>query len=202
MYTKIENKQEAWEKGIGTSLSGYLTDVTYYALVQVFGEPTLPNPSPDNKVQKEWVFEDEYGNIFTIYDWRTFDLDRTMNELTTWNVGSKVDASLFIQWIQHKLDSYAFPSLQPQFQQLKDPITSLSEIDLDKQYLVHIQEYERFTTGLSTMFTMKGSQVRSFLQQQRQDQLDEGEQWTDQMLEIHCFTGDGDDLYEVYELPI
>jgi hypothetical protein len=86
----------------GTSGSGYIK-ATYNQLVEALGEPTYNTPSGDNKVQKEWVVEFE-GNIFTIYDWKTFDVDYTMNELDEFNVGSKVPANKFISALQEKIN--------------------------------------------------------------------------------------------------
>ena len=76
-------------KFVSTCLQGYV-DVTYKELVEMFGEPTL-GLSGDEKCQMEWVFNivDKEGNEerFTLYDWKTYDLDYTKNELKTWNIG-------------------------------------------------------------------------------------------------------------------
>ena len=67
---------------------GMLRGVTYRNLVELLGEPTFDEPSGDDKVQKEWVIE--YGNeIFTVYDWKTYDVDYTVNELDSWSIGGK-----------------------------------------------------------------------------------------------------------------
>jgi len=71
----------------GTSLSGYL-NVTYNQLINVLGEPTYNHPSGDNKVQVEWVVEFE-GNLFTIYDWKTYNREYTENVLDRFHIGSK-----------------------------------------------------------------------------------------------------------------
>lgn len=82
----------------GTSLSGYV-NITYKQLVEILGEPTFDEASGDDKVQKEWRVEYK-GNLFTIYDWKTYDVDYTMNELNRFNVGSKVDVTEFITAIE------------------------------------------------------------------------------------------------------
>ena len=82
----------------GTGLAGYI-DTTYNKLVSVLGEPTYNTPSGDSKVQVEWVVEFE-GNLFTIYDWKTFDRDYTENVLDRFNVGSKVNCSSFVIYLQ------------------------------------------------------------------------------------------------------
>lgn len=78
----------------GTSLKGYLVGVTYNDLVQTFGQPTYPNRSEDDKVQKEWVFSWK-DNTYTIYDWKTYDEKYTIYQLTKWNVGAKSGASIY-----------------------------------------------------------------------------------------------------------
>lgn len=102
MYIKL-SKEEVGIKHNGTSLSGYLPEVRYSDLVKAFGEPTFLEPSGDNKIQKEWVFEDEDGNTFTVYDYKTYDEFFTMNENTDWHVGSKVPAHEFIHWATERL---------------------------------------------------------------------------------------------------
>ena len=93
---KVLSKEEAFNKG--TSFKGYM-NATYNQLVEALGEPTYNEPSGDNKVQVKWVVEFE-GNIFTIYDWKTYSREYTENELTTWNVGGKTSAFDFIQEVE------------------------------------------------------------------------------------------------------
>jgi len=100
MFTKITDTNEY---ASGTSLSGFLHDVVYDDLVNAFGEPTHPEPSGDDKVQKEWIFIDKVGNKFTIYDWKTYDVQHTINGYSRWHVGSKVSADKFIGWCLKKL---------------------------------------------------------------------------------------------------
>jgi hypothetical protein len=102
-YVKL-SADEVGKKTNGTSLSGYLPKVTYSQLVEIFGEPTLGEPSGDNKVQKEWVFEDEDRDIFTVYDYKTYDENYTMYENTDWHVGSKVPVGEFIAWVERNLN--------------------------------------------------------------------------------------------------
>lgn len=86
----------------GTSLKGYLY-TTYNELVELLGEPTyLPEDSGDGKVNFEWVveFNDE---IFTIYDWKTYDPEYSMNELDQWNIGGKTYCGDFSDFIESKL---------------------------------------------------------------------------------------------------
>ena len=94
---KLEKDQvgkESW----GSSLKGYIK-CTYQDLIRVLGEPTYPFPSGDSKVQKEWVVEyDE--KIFTIYDWKTFDPEYTMNELDRFHIGGKTPVHDFINKLE------------------------------------------------------------------------------------------------------
>lgn len=86
----------------GTSLSGYI-HTTYNDLVKVLGLPTYDEPSGDDKTQVEWIIEYK-GDIFTIYDWKTYDREYTLNELDRWNVGSIVSAREFIEVLNQKLN--------------------------------------------------------------------------------------------------
>jgi hypothetical protein len=86
----------------GTSRAGYI-DATYNQLIKTLGEPTFDTPSGDNKVQKEWVVEFE-GNIYTVYDWKTYDVNYTMNELNEFNVGSKGNARKFIESLTKEIE--------------------------------------------------------------------------------------------------
>ncbi len=73
---------------VGTSLQGYLRGYSYSQLIEAFGKPTYNEPSGDDKVQFEWVFNFK-GKTFTLYDWKTYDREYSMNELDTWNIGGK-----------------------------------------------------------------------------------------------------------------
>jgi hypothetical protein len=86
---------------VGTSLSGYI-QANYRQLVKALGEPTWDEASSDDKVQIEWVCEFE-GNLFTIYDYKTYDREYTMNELDEFHIGSKVAADDFIKMLEVKI---------------------------------------------------------------------------------------------------
>jgi len=106
---KFENKEEVSTYGdgiIGTCLQGYLASgIKFNDLHKAFGTPTYNQPSGDGKVQREWVFEYK-GNIFTIYDWKTYDLNYTLNEYDRWHVGGKTSPDEFIAIVE-KLTSEA-----------------------------------------------------------------------------------------------
>lgn len=76
----------------GTSLQGYIEDVTTQQLIEMFGEPL--KGSADGKVTMEWVIETQittedgdadYG-VFTLYDWKGSAPDIDSTEWTI-NVG-------------------------------------------------------------------------------------------------------------------
>ena len=87
----------------GTSLKGYLHNTTYSELIEAFGEPTFNKESGDGKIQFEWVFKFN-EEIFTLYDWKTYDVNYTINELTTWNIGGKTYYGDFSDHIEQILN--------------------------------------------------------------------------------------------------
>lgn len=101
---KVKNVQKALQLIGGTYLVGKLVGYTYSELVALMGEPTFAEESGDGKVQKEWIVIDG-DNVFTIYDWKTYDVEYTMNELTMWNIGGKTSAYEFIDKLEAKLNT-------------------------------------------------------------------------------------------------
>ena len=97
----LRNQEFASNQVCGTSLKGY-TKVTYKRLVEVLGPPTFNEASADDKTQVEWVVKFR-NNYFTIYDWKTFDREYTLNELQIFHVGGKIDAFNFIVALENKL---------------------------------------------------------------------------------------------------
>ena len=86
----------------GTSLKGKIEGFGFEELAHVLGQPTFNEPSGDGKTQVEWVVK--FGeDIFTIYDWKTYDRNFTLNELTSFHVGGNVPATFFIQALERKL---------------------------------------------------------------------------------------------------
>jgi hypothetical protein len=63
-----------------------LRNVSYPELLAILGEPTYDEASEDDKVQVEWVINVN-DEIYTIYDWKTYDRYFTENELTNWSIG-------------------------------------------------------------------------------------------------------------------
>lgn len=97
----LTDKQLASSRTGGTSRQGYI-NATYKQLMDILGEPVFNTPSGDNKTQVGWVVEFE-GKYFTAYDWKAYDRDYTINELTEFNVGGISDASDFITLLEGKI---------------------------------------------------------------------------------------------------
>jgi hypothetical protein len=85
----------------GSSLKGYI-NLTYNQLVQILGEPTFPEESGDGKVQVEWIvkYQDE---LFTVYDWKTYDRNYTKNKLDRFNIGGKTSSSYFEDYLERSV---------------------------------------------------------------------------------------------------
>jgi hypothetical protein len=100
----IKEKEEGRWITNGTHLQGHI-NVTYSQLVDALGYPLYgPEDSGDGKVQFEWVFKCN-GEVFTLYDWKTYDTEYTINELNRWNVGGKTNAGNFIDSLIQLIES-------------------------------------------------------------------------------------------------
>ena len=87
----------------GTSLKGYV-NATYDELFDLLGEPTFNEESGDGKVQVEWNVK-YLDEVFTIYDWKTYNRDFTLNKLDVFNVGGKTYAGDFIEYLEKRLQN-------------------------------------------------------------------------------------------------
>lgn len=70
----------------GSSRIGTLEDMTYLDIARRVGPPTIFYDGDDEKVQCEWIFKVN-GDIFTIYDYKTYSYSYTVKELKHWSVG-------------------------------------------------------------------------------------------------------------------
>lgn len=104
-------KKEVGNLDVGTSKSGTLRGVTYLELLSTLGNPTYNEVSSDDKVQVEWVIEWD-DEIYTIYDWKTYDREYTINELNTWSIGSKVPSYAFEEAIINLIDKDVLDTLK------------------------------------------------------------------------------------------
>ena len=104
MVKVIRNEQEALQAMNGTFRVGEINR-GYFDLELALGEPTFDTPSGDDKIQVEWVCKFK-GNVFTIYDWKTYDRDFTLCELNQFNIGSKArgyEVAEFIEFLEEQI---------------------------------------------------------------------------------------------------
>ena len=95
-FIRFENVSEDISYAIGSSLRGYIDEVTTNQLISMFGEPSRV-PSGDGKVQLEWIIKtkviEEDGNeidsCFTLYDWKINVGGRSQQDY--WNVFDAFD---------------------------------------------------------------------------------------------------------------
>jgi len=99
-FEVIRDKEIALDKTYGTSLKGYIRGVKYSELIRAIGQPTFVEESGDGKIQFEWVVNFN-GDTYTIYDWKTYDVEYTINELDTWNIGGHSIAYDFIDHVEN-----------------------------------------------------------------------------------------------------
>ena len=98
---KFINASDDIYQAVGSSLKGYLKNITTNQLIEAFGEPNYEGTA-DGKVSMEWLIlterEDDDGNIessfFTLYDWKG---SRPNNSNDEWdiNVGGKSQQDYF-----------------------------------------------------------------------------------------------------------
>lgn len=79
-------EKEIYEALHLTHLVAKIEHVYYDDLVRYIGEPSIIHESGDGKTQVEWVFKYK-DSAFSIYDWKTYDRDYTLQELTRWHIG-------------------------------------------------------------------------------------------------------------------
>ena len=109
MTTKLTKEEFSFEQMIEfiqrTHKIGELTNVTYTDIVRVYGEPSIlhyENDKTDGKIQVEWIFQYD-SKPFTIYDWKTYDLESTMESLKTWSIGGLSEDEEFINSLKNSL---------------------------------------------------------------------------------------------------
>jgi hypothetical protein len=88
----------------GTCLQGYLEGISFWELVDIFGEPE--GPGGDGKTRANWSIQLDDGDtvhICTIYDWKT---DEPLTEIRKWNVGGNnpIDYLTLNSYIGTQLD--------------------------------------------------------------------------------------------------
>ena len=71
-------------------------------LISLFGPPSQ---LMGDKTTHEWYFEDDEGNVFTLYDYKFYT--PTGHISRTWNVGGKTYSFDFIEWLRKRVRSAA-----------------------------------------------------------------------------------------------
>ena len=72
----------------GTSYHDHNMEATPARLKQLLGEPDMDDNGGGDKVNLEWVRETDKGDVFTIYDYKTYHKLRD-NEMVEWHIGAK-----------------------------------------------------------------------------------------------------------------
>jgi hypothetical protein len=97
---KVLNSHEAGKTDFQAWKVGELNGIKYSDLVRIFGEPTYNEPSDDGKTQVEWWIKLD-SNYFTVYDWKTYDREYTLNELEYWSIGGSTNPSKLIEFVNN-----------------------------------------------------------------------------------------------------
>ena len=81
-----------------------LRGVKYFELISALGEPTLKYHEEGDKSTCTWVVT--FGNrVYTIYDWKTYDREYTINELNTWSIGGVSSLVYFKDALMNLIDA-------------------------------------------------------------------------------------------------
>jgi len=76
------------QKTYGTSFHYSTVKATVNELIEVIGEPTYTDNTGTEKVNIEWVLENEDGNIVTVYDYKKYR-PLSYNETIEWHLGGE-----------------------------------------------------------------------------------------------------------------
>jgi hypothetical protein len=71
----------------GTSYHGISVSATVNQLTEAFGQPHFEG-CEDDKVTYEWLFSNDDGDVFTVYDWKHYYLI-SEDSYIDWHIGSK-----------------------------------------------------------------------------------------------------------------
>jgi hypothetical protein len=72
----------------GTSFHNSTVRASVNELIKVIGEPTYVVNDGEDKVNIEWVLENESGDVVTIYDWKEYR-KIGYDEKINWHIGGK-----------------------------------------------------------------------------------------------------------------
>ena len=87
----------------GTSFHNSTITASVNELIAALGEPQYQSNDGEDKVNFEWDCETEEGAVFTIYDWKTYNIRFSIESLERWNIGGKVYAADFIEYIEKQI---------------------------------------------------------------------------------------------------
>lgn len=88
----------------GFSKVDTLRGVTYFELVRALGNPTESFLEEGDKSTCNWIVT--FGDrVYTIYDWKTYDIEYTISELNTWMIGGAASSMDFKDMLTNLIDA-------------------------------------------------------------------------------------------------
>ena len=84
----IEVMQRTRKSPNGTSFHNHTFAASVEQLKLIFGKPMDSNNSGKDKINYYWVMETETGEVFTVYDWKTYHPLKD-TEVVKWHIGAK-----------------------------------------------------------------------------------------------------------------
>lgn len=88
----------------GFSKVDTLRGVTYFELVRALGNPTESFLEEGDKSTCNWIVT--FGDrVYTIYDWKTYDIEYTISELNTWMIGGASSSMDFKDMLTNLIDA-------------------------------------------------------------------------------------------------
>lgn len=88
----------------GFSKVDTLRGVTYFELVRALGNPTESFLEEGDKSTCNWIIT--FGDrVYTIYDWKTYDIEYTISELNTWMIGGAASSMDFKDMLTNLIDA-------------------------------------------------------------------------------------------------
>ena len=94
---KILRSDEVGSKTNGTRYQDEI-QTSYFNLIELFGLPTFGR---GDKTLCEWVLQDRFGDVATIYDWKSNVNDPEF--VSDWHIGGNDHSYRFIQEIKEKI---------------------------------------------------------------------------------------------------
>ena len=85
MPTNTSNMKQTKQSTAGTSFHNSIIHASVNEMKQVLGNVMYYGAVHD-KVQHEWELENEFGNVFTVYDWKQYR-KYTDDETIEWHIG-------------------------------------------------------------------------------------------------------------------